>query len=172
MLLREQGVADMPLGVDIVEPPMMFALQEEGITVIDGQQIMLDAREIKSPDEIMLLTTACAMVDGAYQLISEVLKPGIRRERDRRAREPEALRARLRRRRGDQRGLRRTVQPAPPQLLRPNPAARRPGVLRHHPVVQRLSHLLLPHPQRRPGDVVAARRLHQGSRVDRRRDPR
>jgi Xaa-Pro aminopeptidase len=78
MLLREQGVADMPLGVDIVEPPMMFALQEEGITVIDGQQIMLDAREIKSPDEIMLLTTACAMVDGAYQLISEVLKPGIR----------------------------------------------------------------------------------------------
>jgi len=77
-LLRAQGVADMPLGVDIVEPPMMFALQEEGITVIDGQQIMLDAREIKSPDEIMLLTTACAMVDGAYQLISEVLKPGIR----------------------------------------------------------------------------------------------
>jgi len=78
MLLREQGVADMPLGVDIVEPPMLFALQEEGITVIDGQQIMLDARETKSPDEIMLLTTACAMVDGAYQLISEVLKPGIR----------------------------------------------------------------------------------------------
>ena len=77
-LLSAQGVADMPLGVDIVEPPMMFALQEEGLTIIDGQQIMLDAREIKSPDEIMLLTTACAMVDGAYQMIAEVLKPGIR----------------------------------------------------------------------------------------------
>lgn len=77
-LMQEQGVADMPLGVDLVEPPMLFALQEEGITVIDGQQIMLDAREIKSPDEIMLLTTAAAMVDGAYQMIAEVLKPGIR----------------------------------------------------------------------------------------------
>ena len=39
---------------------------------------MLDAREIKSDDEIMLLTTAAAMVDGAYQMIAEVLKPGIR----------------------------------------------------------------------------------------------
>ncbi|MFN3217748.1 MAG: M24 family metallopeptidase [Acidimicrobiales bacterium] len=77
-MLREQGVADMPLGVDIVEPPMLFALQDEGITVIDGQQIMLDARELKSADEIMLLTTAAAMVDGAYQTIAEVLKPGIR----------------------------------------------------------------------------------------------
>ncbi len=77
-LLREAGVADMPLALDIVEPPMLFALQAEGLTVIDGQQIMLDAREIKSPDEIMLLTTAAAMVDGAYQTIAEVLKPGIR----------------------------------------------------------------------------------------------
>ena len=68
----------MPLGVDIVEPPMLAALEAEGITVRDGQQIMLDAREIKSIDEIMLLNIACAMVDGAYQLISEQLKPGIR----------------------------------------------------------------------------------------------
>ena len=29
-------------------------------------------------DEIMLLNTACAQVDGAYQLIAEKLKPGIR----------------------------------------------------------------------------------------------
>jgi len=77
-LLREAGVADMPLGVDIIEPPMFFALQDEGITIMDGQQVMLDARELKSEDEIMLLTTAAAMVDGAYQMIAEVLKPGIR----------------------------------------------------------------------------------------------
>ena len=68
----------MPLGVDIVEPPMQAALEAEGITVRDGQQIMLDAREIKSVDEIMLLNIACSMVDGAYQLISEQLRPGIR----------------------------------------------------------------------------------------------
>ncbi len=77
-LLRAEGVVDMPLGVDIVEPPMLAALAEEGVTIRDGQQVMLDAREVKSIDEILLLNTACAMVDGAYQLISEQLKPGIR----------------------------------------------------------------------------------------------
>jgi Xaa-Pro aminopeptidase len=77
-ILRAEGVAAMPIGVDIVEPPMLAALEAEGITVRDGQQTMLDAREVKSVDEIMLLNTACAMVDGAYQLIAEQLKPGIR----------------------------------------------------------------------------------------------
>jgi Xaa-Pro dipeptidase len=77
-ILRAEGVLDMPIGVDIVEPPMLGALQAEGLAVRDAQQVMLDAREVKSPDEIMLLNTACAMVDGAYQMIAEQLKPGIR----------------------------------------------------------------------------------------------
>lgn len=77
-ILRAEGVADMPLGVDIVEPPMLAALRDAGISVGDGQQTMLDAREVKSADEITLLNTACAMVDGAYQLIAERLKPGVR----------------------------------------------------------------------------------------------
>ena len=77
-ILRAEGVADMPIGVDLVEPPMLAALEAENITVQDGQQTMLDAREVKSADEIMLLNMACAMVDGAYQLIAERLKPGVR----------------------------------------------------------------------------------------------
>jgi Xaa-Pro dipeptidase len=39
---------------------------------------MLDARQIKSADEIMLLNQAAAMVDGVYQDIVEALKPGVR----------------------------------------------------------------------------------------------
>jgi Xaa-Pro dipeptidase len=77
-ILRAEGVADMPVGVDLLEPPMQAALQAEGIIVRDGQQVMLDAREVKSIDEIILLNIACAMVDGAYQLIAEELKPGVR----------------------------------------------------------------------------------------------
>jgi Xaa-Pro dipeptidase len=77
-LLREAGVADMPLGVDIIEPPMMFELQKAGLKVQDGQQVMLEAREIKSADEIHLLNRAAAMVDGAYDLINEKLRPGVR----------------------------------------------------------------------------------------------
>ena len=77
-LLRVEGVADMPLGVDVVEPPMLFALQQEGLDVRDAQQVFLDARQIKSMDEIVLLNQSASMVDGCYQMIAEELKPGVR----------------------------------------------------------------------------------------------
>src|SRR2546430_1932385 len=51
-LIREAGVGDMPIGVDIIEPPMMFELERAGLKVHDGQQTMLEAREIKNIDEI------------------------------------------------------------------------------------------------------------------------
>ena len=77
-LLKEAGVEKMPVGVDIVEPAMMFEMQKAGIKVVDGQQLMLEARELKSQDEIALLNRAAAMVDGAYHMINEELKPGVR----------------------------------------------------------------------------------------------
>jgi Xaa-Pro aminopeptidase len=77
-LLQDAGVGDQPVGVDIVEPPFLFEMQRQGLTVVDAQQHMLDARVIKSADEIILLNQAAAMVDGVYQDIVEVLKPGIR----------------------------------------------------------------------------------------------
>ncbi|MFI5023050.1 MAG: M24 family metallopeptidase [Alphaproteobacteria bacterium] len=77
-ILEEEGVAQMPLGVDMAELPMLFELERLGIKVRDGQQVMLDAREIKSRDELMLLNISAAMVDGTYQRIAEALKPGVR----------------------------------------------------------------------------------------------
>jgi len=77
-LLTDAGVAGEPVGVDIVEPAFLFEMQRQGLSVVDAQQLMLDARVLKSPDEIMLLTQAAAMVDGVYQDIVEALKPGVR----------------------------------------------------------------------------------------------
>ncbi len=77
-LLEDAGVAHLPVGVDIVEPAFLFEMQHQGLKVVDCQQLMLDARVIKSMDEIMLLNQAAAMVDGVYQNIVDVLKPGIR----------------------------------------------------------------------------------------------
>jgi Xaa-Pro dipeptidase len=77
-LLTQAGVADAPVGVDIVEPPFLFEMQRQGLRVVDAQQLMLDARQIKSSDEIILLSQAAAMVDGVYQDIVEALKPGVR----------------------------------------------------------------------------------------------
>ena len=61
-----------------MELPILFALQAAGLKVIDGQQLMLEARKIKTVDEISLLTHAAGMVDGAYQLVYENLRPGVR----------------------------------------------------------------------------------------------
>ena len=77
-VLREHGLADAPLGVDVAELPVLTALAAEGITVVDGQQIFLEARRIKTGDEIMLLTQACSMVDAAYSELYEFLRPGVR----------------------------------------------------------------------------------------------
>ena len=77
-LLVSAGVADMPLGLDLVEPGMWHELEKVGLKLVDGQQVMLDAREIKSIDEITLLNQAAAMVDGVYHMIWEELKPGVR----------------------------------------------------------------------------------------------
>jgi Xaa-Pro aminopeptidase len=77
-VLADAGVASEPVGVDFAEIPVLFELQRQGIDVRDGQQVMLDARQVKSRDEITLLATAAAMVDGVYQDITEALKPGVR----------------------------------------------------------------------------------------------
>src|SRR5690606_24669436 len=76
--LEKFGVANEPLGVDVIELPILFALQREGIEVVDGQQVFMEARRIKTGDEIRLLTQAASMVDAAYEELYRFLRPGVR----------------------------------------------------------------------------------------------
>ena len=76
--LEERGLLAQPLGVDAIELPVLFALQAEGVRVVDGQQLMQEARLIKTRDEITLLNTACMMVDAAYDDLYRFMKPGVR----------------------------------------------------------------------------------------------
>jgi Xaa-Pro aminopeptidase len=76
--LAEHGLTGAPVGVDIIEMPVLAALRARGIEVVDGQQVFLGARRIKTPDEIGLLTQACAMVDAAYEELYTFLRPGVR----------------------------------------------------------------------------------------------
>src|SRR5215208_4248220 len=76
--LESRGLHKEPVGVDVVEPPVLFALQKEGLNIVDGQQLMSDAREIKTQDEISLLTHSAAMVDAAYYDLYKAMKPGMR----------------------------------------------------------------------------------------------
>jgi Xaa-Pro aminopeptidase len=76
--LEALGLHKEPVGVDVVEPPILFALQKEGLNIVDGQQLMSNAREIKTVDEISLLTHSAAMVDAAYFDLYQAMRPGFR----------------------------------------------------------------------------------------------
>ncbi len=77
-MLRDHELLGQPIGVDIIEPAVLFALQDLGIQVVDGQQVFLEARRIKTDDEIGLLTQAASMVDSAYEALYQFLQPGVR----------------------------------------------------------------------------------------------
>jgi Xaa-Pro dipeptidase len=77
-VLREHELAGEPVGVDVAEIPVLTALRAEGIEVADGQQVFMEARRVKTADEISLLAHACAMVDAAYERLYEFLAPGVR----------------------------------------------------------------------------------------------
>jgi Xaa-Pro aminopeptidase len=76
--LEQRDLLDDPVGVDAIELPVLFALQAEGINVVDGQQLMSRARLIKTEDEVTLLNTACMMVDAAYDDLYRAMRPGIK----------------------------------------------------------------------------------------------
>jgi Xaa-Pro aminopeptidase len=76
--LEQRGLLGEPLGVDLIELPVLEALRAEGIRVVDGQQVMQRARLIKTQDEITLLSTACMMVDAAYDELYRAMRPGMR----------------------------------------------------------------------------------------------
>ena len=72
----ELGIDGQPLGIDVMELPMLRALEAEGVDVVDGQQALMDAREVKTEEEIELLKQAAAMVDACYLDIAKAIRPG------------------------------------------------------------------------------------------------
>lgn len=76
--LEKRKLENDPVGVDVIEMPVLFALQTQGIKVVDGQQLMHEVRKIKTQDEITLLNTATMMVDAAYDELYRFMKPGVK----------------------------------------------------------------------------------------------
>ncbi len=76
--LEKRKLHNEPVGVDVIEMPVLFALQAQGIKVVDGQQLMHEVRKIKTQDEITLLNTATMMVDAAYDELYRFMKPGVK----------------------------------------------------------------------------------------------
>jgi Xaa-Pro aminopeptidase len=75
--LAERGLAGEPIGVDVPDMTTMLALQRKGIHLTDSQPVMLEARRLKSEDELALLDQAAGIVDAVYEEIYTMLRPGV-----------------------------------------------------------------------------------------------
>jgi Xaa-Pro aminopeptidase len=75
-ILRERGLADEPVGMDVVEIPVLKALEAEGLTIANAEGLMQSARVIKSIDEVSLLETAATLVDAAYDELFRQMRVG------------------------------------------------------------------------------------------------
>jgi Xaa-Pro aminopeptidase len=75
--LRQRGIEKEPLGVDVPDMTTFLALSRKGISMADSQPIMLEARKIKSDDELALLDQAAGIVDAVYEDIYRMLRPGV-----------------------------------------------------------------------------------------------
>ena len=75
--LKEYGADKGKVGMDITDIPLIRGLEAKGIEIVDGQEAMVDARIIKTEDEIQLLKQSAAMVDGVYYDIAKAIRPGI-----------------------------------------------------------------------------------------------
>lgn len=79
MVMNEHSIAkDQPVGVDILDSQLILALQEEGYRIADGQDVMLQARMVKTDDEIQIMRNAAATVDAAFDRIARMIRPGVR----------------------------------------------------------------------------------------------
>jgi len=67
--LAERGLAAEPLGIDMTDMITLHALQRAGIETADGAEVILQARAIKTDEEVALLDHAAAMVDAVYERI-------------------------------------------------------------------------------------------------------
>ncbi len=76
--IKEHGLEGGKIGIDLIDVTLLELLQKEDLTLVDGQDIMLDARRVKTQDEIHLLDGAASMVDAAYSAVVANLHAGIR----------------------------------------------------------------------------------------------
>jgi Xaa-Pro aminopeptidase len=76
--LAERGLAGDPLGIDLTDMETLASLHRQNIETADAQPVMMRARAIKTAEEIALLEHAAAIVDGVYEEIYRMLRPGVR----------------------------------------------------------------------------------------------
>lgn len=76
-LVRTSGRGAMRIAVDRANPIAIHALEGEGVSIGNGEEVMELARSIKSADEIDALRCAIAACDRAVHAMHGALRPGL-----------------------------------------------------------------------------------------------
>jgi len=76
--LKQRGLLKEKLGVDFLAPEARAVLNDKGVTIVDANHAIMEARCVKTIDEIYCMKMAGAIVDIAYAEIIEKLRPGLR----------------------------------------------------------------------------------------------
>ena len=76
--LKECGASKEPVGIDLIEIPLVQALEKEGVRIVDGQQTLLNAQTIKTSEEIELIEMSISIVEAAFWQVVSRVHPGVR----------------------------------------------------------------------------------------------
>jgi Xaa-Pro aminopeptidase len=76
--LVERGLDKEPLGIDEIDEPGRQALIDEGITLVNAQPAMLEARAVKTQDEIACVHMVSSLCDSAHWDMYKALQPGMK----------------------------------------------------------------------------------------------
>jgi Xaa-Pro aminopeptidase len=77
-VMAELGCAGAPLAVDKLDGFGFQALAEQGIRVTDPSPATVDAREIKTPEEVQLMILNGAIADVMFAEFEAAIRPGVR----------------------------------------------------------------------------------------------
>jgi Xaa-Pro aminopeptidase len=77
-VLSELGFPDGPLGLDRLDAVGFLALQEAGIQVVDASAATVDAREVKTSEEVQLMLLNGAIGDAMLAEFEAAIRPGVR----------------------------------------------------------------------------------------------
>ena len=76
--VREHGGGNRRLAIDRLDVPLMQALQDQDLDLIDDKQILERARSVKSLEEIRALKRSLETCEAAMAVLRERLEPGMR----------------------------------------------------------------------------------------------
>lgn len=77
-VLEDSNVVDQPLGIDYADLYILEALKNADINVVNGWDVMWDARIIKCKEELQLIETSASIADGCYEHIVDMIRPGVK----------------------------------------------------------------------------------------------